>query len=202
MRLPIYFACLHAFEVNIPQLWLLSCRVMLANNHPFLFCCWQHSRLYIGAKRTANPPHIFAVADIAYQAMITYHSDQVSVLPQWIHLYGFYSLHTVCGVSSWLHGLMCLLYLSQCIVISGESGAGKTESTHFLVEQLTALGKVLYSSNKSQLVRRVRRDFNLTQHQIRFNSSQWIAIQNHCKSALRSIHGIPAQWVCKVSSTL
>ncbi|XP_032871794.1 myosin-IIIa isoform X3 [Amblyraja radiata] len=64
----------------------------------------EHSRLYRGAKRTANPPHIFAVADIAYQAMITYHSD-------------------------------------QCIVISGESGAGKTESTHFLVEQLTALGK-------------------------------------------------------------
>ncbi|XP_078056381.1 myosin-IIIa [Mustelus asterias] len=63
-----------------------------------------HSKQYIGAKRTANPPHIFAVADIAYQAMATYNSD-------------------------------------QCIVISGESGAGKTESTHFLVEQLTVLGK-------------------------------------------------------------
>ncbi|XP_078391711.1 myosin-IIIa [Cetorhinus maximus] len=64
----------------------------------------EHSKQYIGAKRTANPPHIFAVADIAYQAMATYNSD-------------------------------------QCIVISGESGAGKTESTHFLVEQLTVLGK-------------------------------------------------------------
>ncbi|XP_072911410.1 myosin-IIIa [Hemitrygon akajei] len=64
----------------------------------------EHSKLYVGAKLIANPPHIFAVADIAYQAMITYNSD-------------------------------------QCIVISGESGAGKTESTHFLVEQLTVLGK-------------------------------------------------------------
>ncbi|XP_038654074.1 myosin-IIIa isoform X4 [Scyliorhinus canicula] len=64
----------------------------------------EHSKQYIGAKRTANPPHIFAVADIAYQSMVTYNSD-------------------------------------QCIVISGESGAGKTESTHFLVEQLTVLGK-------------------------------------------------------------
>uniref|UniRef100_A0A673YQQ0 non-specific serine/threonine protein kinase n=1 Tax=Salmo trutta TaxID=8032 RepID=A0A673YQQ0_SALTR len=61
-------------------------------------------QMYIGAKRTANPPHIFAVADIAYQSMVSYNAD-------------------------------------QCIVISGESGAGKTESAHLLVEQLTVLGK-------------------------------------------------------------
>uniref|UniRef100_A0AAR2M0I6 non-specific serine/threonine protein kinase n=1 Tax=Pygocentrus nattereri TaxID=42514 RepID=A0AAR2M0I6_PYGNA len=64
----------------------------------------QYSKMYIGAKRTANPPHIFAVADIAYQAMVSYNAD-------------------------------------QCIVISGESGAGKTESAHLLVQQLTVLGK-------------------------------------------------------------
>ncbi|XP_010135495.1 PREDICTED: myosin-IIIa, partial [Buceros rhinoceros silvestris] len=64
----------------------------------------QHSKLYIGAKRTANPPHIFAVADIGYQSMVAYNSD-------------------------------------QCIVISGESGAGKTQSAHLLVQQLTVLGK-------------------------------------------------------------
>ncbi|XDA82156.1 hypothetical protein R6Z07F_012076 [Ovis aries] len=64
----------------------------------------EHSKLYIGAKRTANPPHIFAMADLGYQSMVTYSSD-------------------------------------QCIVISGESGAGKTESAHLLVQQLTVLGK-------------------------------------------------------------
>uniref|UniRef100_A0A3Q2I1D4 Myosin IIIA n=1 Tax=Equus caballus TaxID=9796 RepID=A0A3Q2I1D4_HORSE len=64
----------------------------------------EHSKLYIGAERTANPPHIFAMADIGYQSMVTYNSD-------------------------------------QCIVISGESGAGKTESAHLLVQQLTVLGK-------------------------------------------------------------
>ncbi|XP_020139679.2 myosin-IIIa isoform X2 [Microcebus murinus] len=64
----------------------------------------KHSKLYVGAKRTANPPHIFAMADLGYQSMITYNSD-------------------------------------QCIVISGESGAGKTESAHLLVQQLTVLGK-------------------------------------------------------------
>ncbi|XP_021050844.2 myosin-IIIa [Mus pahari] len=62
------------------------------------------SKLYIGAKRTANPPHIFAMADLGYQSMVTYNAD-------------------------------------QCIVISGESGAGKTESAHLLVQQLTVLGK-------------------------------------------------------------
>uniref|UniRef100_A0A2K6V8J8 Myosin-IIIa n=1 Tax=Saimiri boliviensis boliviensis TaxID=39432 RepID=A0A2K6V8J8_SAIBB len=64
----------------------------------------KHSKLYIGSKRTASPPHIFAMADLGYQSMLTYNSD-------------------------------------QCIVISGESGAGKTESAHLLVQQLTVLGK-------------------------------------------------------------
>uniref|UniRef100_A0A665X779 non-specific serine/threonine protein kinase n=1 Tax=Echeneis naucrates TaxID=173247 RepID=A0A665X779_ECHNA len=64
----------------------------------------QHTKMYIGAKRTANLPHIFAVADIAYQSMVSYNAD-------------------------------------QCVVISGESGAGKTESAHLLVQQLTVLGK-------------------------------------------------------------
>ncbi|XP_041670586.1 myosin-IIIa isoform X2 [Cheilinus undulatus] len=64
----------------------------------------QYNKIYIGAKRSANPPHIFAVADIAYQSMVSYNAD-------------------------------------QCVVISGESGAGKTESAHLLVQQLTVLGK-------------------------------------------------------------
>ncbi|XP_059183414.1 myosin-IIIa [Centropristis striata] len=64
----------------------------------------EYTKMYIGAKRTANPPHIFAVADMAYRSMVSYNTD-------------------------------------QCIVISGESGAGKTEGAHLLVQQLTVLGK-------------------------------------------------------------
>ncbi|GAA6086301.1 myosin-IIIa isoform X1 [Tachysurus ichikawai] len=64
----------------------------------------EHSKMYVGTKRNGNPPHLFAVADVTYQSMVSYNSD-------------------------------------QCIVISGESGAGKTESAHLLVQQLTVLGK-------------------------------------------------------------
>ncbi|KAA0704947.1 Myosin-IIIa [Triplophysa tibetana] len=64
----------------------------------------EHSTIYVGAKRASNPPHIYAVADIAYQSMVSYNAD-------------------------------------QCIVISGESGSGKTESAHLLVQQQTVLGK-------------------------------------------------------------
>ncbi|OQV17135.1 Unconventional myosin-IXa [Hypsibius exemplaris] len=48
------------------------------------------------------PPHIFAIADTAYNTMLRYRRD-------------------------------------QCVVISGESGSGKTECTHFILHHLTAL---------------------------------------------------------------
>ncbi|KAM8855050.1 LOW QUALITY PROTEIN: myosin-IIIb [Spinachia spinachia] len=64
----------------------------------------QFSKLYHGAKRADNPPHIFATADAAYRGMVTFCKD-------------------------------------QCIIISGESGAGKTESAHLIVQHLTFLGK-------------------------------------------------------------
>ncbi|GAB5573350.1 myosin-IIIa isoform X2 [Prionailurus iriomotensis] len=88
------------------QIYIYVGDILIALN-PFQSLCLysaEHSKLYIGAKRTANPPHIFAMADVGYQSMVTYNSD-------------------------------------QCIVISGESGAGKTESAHLLVRQLTVLGK-------------------------------------------------------------
>ncbi|CAH0392590.1 unnamed protein product [Bemisia tabaci] len=59
---------------------------------------------YCGQARSLNPPHIFAVADAAHQALI--HQR-----------------------------------LNQSIVISGESGAGKTESGNLLLKQLVFLGK-------------------------------------------------------------
>lgn len=96
----------HAMEIYAPQVrgraHSRARRCVPPDSHAIFS---QHSKLYIGAKRTANPPHIFAVADVAYQSMVSYNAD-------------------------------------QCVVISGESGAGKTESAHLLVQQLTLLGKV------------------------------------------------------------
>ncbi|KAK0087267.1 hypothetical protein PV325_001365 [Microctonus aethiopoides] len=61
-------------------------------------------RRYRGQARSDNPPHIFAVADAAYQALL--HQRQ-----------------------------------NQAIIISGESGAGKTESANLLLKQLVYLSK-------------------------------------------------------------
>ncbi|XP_076011513.1 unconventional myosin-IXAa isoform X2 [Genypterus blacodes] len=60
-------------------------------------------------------PHIYAVADVAYHAMLQRQSD-------------------------------------QCIVISGESGSGKTQSTNFLIHHLTALSQKGFASGVEQII--------------------------------------------------
>lgn len=60
-------------------------------------------------------PHIFAIADVAFRAML---NRQVN----------------------------------QCIVISGESGSGKTESSSYLIHCLTALGQKTYSSGLKRTI--------------------------------------------------
>lgn len=60
-------------------------------------------------------PHIFAIADVAFRAML---NRQVN----------------------------------QCIVISGESGSGKTESSSYLIHCLTALSQKTYSSGLKRTV--------------------------------------------------
>ena len=62
----------------------------------------KYVKLYQSRRLDELPPHIFAIADAAYQKMLRGGRN-------------------------------------QCIVISGESGSGKTESTNFLLHHLTAL---------------------------------------------------------------
>ncbi|KAL4217322.1 Myosin-IIIa [Mactra antiquata] len=79
--------------------------ILLAVNpfHPLTIYGEEYSHMYMNSAKGDHPPHIFAVADQAYQMMV--HQKK-----------------------------------HQCIVISGESGAGKTVSANFLVQQLTQLG--------------------------------------------------------------
>ncbi|XP_060743517.1 unconventional myosin-IXAb isoform X2 [Tachysurus vachellii] len=60
-------------------------------------------------------PHIYAIADAAYHAMLQRHRN-------------------------------------QCIVISGESGSGKTQSTNFLIHHLTALSQKGFASGVEQII--------------------------------------------------
>ncbi|XP_058150418.1 unconventional myosin-IXa isoform X1 [Dasypus novemcinctus] len=60
-------------------------------------------------------PHIYAVADVAYHAMLQHRKN-------------------------------------QCIVISGESGSGKTQSTNFLIHHLTALSQKGFASGVEQII--------------------------------------------------
>ncbi|XP_076008922.1 unconventional myosin-IXb isoform X3 [Genypterus blacodes] len=60
-------------------------------------------------------PHIFAIADVAYYAMLKKR-------------------------------------VNQCIVISGESGSGKTQSTNFLIHCLTALSQKGYASGVERTI--------------------------------------------------
>ena len=70
------------------------------------------SKKYQNCVKIEQSPHIFAVADLTYQAMM--HSQA-----------------------------------NQCIIISGESGSGKTESANLLLQQLTVLGRVSLNIKKN-----------------------------------------------------
>lgn len=60
-------------------------------------------------------PHVYAIADVAYHAMLQRRKN-------------------------------------QCIVISGESGSGKTQSTNFLIHHLTALSQKGFASGVEQII--------------------------------------------------
>uniref|UniRef100_A0A8D8XJS4 non-specific serine/threonine protein kinase n=1 Tax=Cacopsylla melanoneura TaxID=428564 RepID=A0A8D8XJS4_9HEMI len=95
---------------------------------------------YSGCIKSANPPHIYAIADSTYQALL--HQN-----------------------------------VSQSIIISGESGAGKTESGNLLLKQLVYLGKSLCTNgnleNRILLMNPLMEAFGNAQTGINGNSSRF-----------------------------
>ncbi|XP_023951419.1 myosin-IIIb isoform X2 [Bicyclus anynana] len=95
-------------------------------------------QIYQGRCRSDNPPHIYAVADAAHQALL--HQKQ-----------------------------------NQAIVISGESGAGKTESANLLLKQLAYLSKTQYGNLEDKIlqVNPIMESFGNARTGINANSSRF-----------------------------
>uniref|UniRef100_A0A8B9JKV1 Myosin IXb n=1 Tax=Astyanax mexicanus TaxID=7994 RepID=A0A8B9JKV1_ASTMX len=94
----------HRFLKN--QIYTYANNILIAVN-PFKFLPIYNPKyveLYENHTLGRLDPHIFAIADAAFRAMLSKH-------------------------------------LNQCIVISGESGSGKTQSTNFLIHCLTAFSR-------------------------------------------------------------
>ncbi|XP_044804222.1 unconventional myosin-IXb isoform X11 [Bubalus bubalis] len=75
----------------------------------------KYVKMYENQQLGKLEPHVFALADVAYYAMLRKH-------------------------------------INQCIVISGESGSGKTQSTNFLIHCLTALSQKGYASGVERTI--------------------------------------------------
>ncbi|XP_063084153.1 unconventional myosin-IXb isoform X3 [Cavia porcellus] len=75
----------------------------------------KYVKLYENQRLGKLEPHVFALADVAYYAMLRKR-------------------------------------VNQCIVISGESGSGKTQSTNFLIHCLTALSQKGYASGVERTI--------------------------------------------------
>ncbi|XP_062336638.1 unconventional myosin-IXb isoform X2 [Osmerus eperlanus] len=99
------------------QIYTYASGILIAIN-PFKFLPIynpKYVKMYENQPLGRLRPHVFAVADVAFHAML---KKQVN----------------------------------QCVVISGESGSGKTQSTNFLIHCLTALSQKGFSSGAERTI--------------------------------------------------
>ena len=91
--------------------------ILIAINPYYLYSIYnpKYSNKYQNKRLGALPPHIFAIADDAYNSMLANK-------------------------------------MNQSVIISGESGAGKTESTKFLLHQLMKLSSKFEDTSSLELI--------------------------------------------------
>ncbi|PKA52778.1 hypothetical protein AXF42_Ash001759 [Apostasia shenzhenica] len=114
---------------------------------------------YKGAAFGELSPHVFAVADAAYRSFSLFE----------LQILNFYIHHEHVKMTSFFCRLMINERVSQSILVSGESGAGKTESTKMLMRYLAYMGGRVAAEGRTveqqvlecKLVLAVRKDHDL-----------------------------------------
>ncbi len=92
---------------------------------------------YKGATQIENPPHIYATADFMYRNMIIDNENQVDYEQSKENINTLYNV---------------ILLFKQCVIISGESGAGKTVCAKYIMNYISKIS----GGNQSAKVQHVK----------------------------------------------
>lgn len=101
-------------------------------------------KLYKDRKIGELPPHIFAIGDNSYAHMNRYGQDQCIVIRYRASFYFISLLDRIFRAAASFFSILffyleMVCQIHECLCLSGESGAGKTESTKLILQYLAAI---------------------------------------------------------------